>query len=487
MPLFSTPFAKRAAQPSGTTEASGSPTRRDGSGSADESAKSSSRAGSVGKLFWNLGSGRSITGVKLPQIGALNAEKQARTGYSCTSPSSGTAEHDGPRHQAARAAEAQALPLAAARAGQEPSAEAGAAPARQGEEEREEVAHRRPQGLGDPQNSSASMCEMKAHMLSDARVQDEVIPSVCAILELTVAAHPEAEVETVPGLEVFDGSTTPVSITAYVQRILKYSSCSTCNLVIGLMYLERLKTRHRKLKLTKVNIQRLLLVAVMTASKFFDDFYHNNQQWALIGGIGLSELNVLELDFLFLMTFDLNVKRDEYKSFVRKILVLGNGTPEKEEKPSLDVRRLASTPAPAAEKETKVLRKHATIDLPSQPSIANHIATSGAKDKDKAKKEASFSSSYSQADTEIDCAALFMGSLDQCNESADEEEGEDVEAPARIQSNSFSSSSRSVLSKSSTPSMGPVSPIRPLTKLPPASRDDGRNMTAVVRVSPTDA
>ena len=61
--------------------------------------------------------------------------------------------------------------------------------------------------------------------------------------------------------------------------MLRYSGLSPCCFVIALIYLERLKRREASVCLTSVTFQRLLLVAVMTAAKFLDDFYESNKHW----------------------------------------------------------------------------------------------------------------------------------------------------------------------------------------------------------------
>lgn len=46
----------------------------------------------------------------------------------------------------------------------------------------------------------------------------------------------------------------------------------------------------------------------MLATKFFDDRYYNNEYYARVGGIGASEMNLLERDFLQLLNFRLHVQ-----------------------------------------------------------------------------------------------------------------------------------------------------------------------------------
>jgi len=45
-------------------------------------------------------------------------------------------------------------------------------------------------------------------------------------------------------------------------------------------------------------VHRLLITAIMLASKFFDDVYYNNAYYARVGGISNSEVNSLEMEML---------------------------------------------------------------------------------------------------------------------------------------------------------------------------------------------
>ena len=53
--------------------------------------------------------------------------------------------------------------------------------------------------------------------------------------------------------------------------------------------------RGQDLKLTPFNIQRLLLVLMMLASKYLDDYFVSNKQWAMIGDLQTRELNHIEV------------------------------------------------------------------------------------------------------------------------------------------------------------------------------------------------
>eukprot|EP00281_Chroomonas_sp_CCMP1168_P028802 CAMPEP_0206242060 /NCGR_PEP_ID=MMETSP0047_2-20121206/16848_1 /ASSEMBLY_ACC=CAM_ASM_000192 /TAXON_ID=195065 /ORGANISM="Chroomonas mesostigmatica_cf, Strain CCMP1168" /LENGTH=282 /DNA_ID=CAMNT_0053667039 /DNA_START=75 /DNA_END=920 /DNA_ORIENTATION=+ len=149
-----------------------------------------------------------------------------------------------------------------------------------------------------------------------AKTQDGFMPLMCDILEETIAFNDQTKQPPAQCLEFFDGKTAPLSATKYVQRIMKYSKCSSSNVVVGLLYLERLKSKRKNMRLTSSNLLRLLLVAIMEATKFWEDFYYDNVHWAKIAGITLKELNLLELDFLFAITFEMGVTIDQYKTFL---------------------------------------------------------------------------------------------------------------------------------------------------------------------------
>jgi hypothetical protein len=94
--------------------------------------------------------------------------------------------------------------------------------------------------------------------------------------------------------------------------MLKYSEASPCCMVVALLYLRRFQERFPSLVLTSRTLQRLLLVAAMTATKFLEDVSLSNDAWAEIGNLPLAELNSLEINFLFGIEFDLRVSSEEY-------------------------------------------------------------------------------------------------------------------------------------------------------------------------------
>jgi hypothetical protein len=58
-----------------------------------------------------------------------------------------------------------------------------------------------------------------------------------------------------------------------------------------------------------------LITSVMLAAKFFDDHHLDNNHYAQVGGVAKSEMNVLELEFLFLLEFNLHVTLHDFDRY----------------------------------------------------------------------------------------------------------------------------------------------------------------------------
>jgi Cyclin len=67
--------------------------------------------------------------------------------------------------------------------------------------------------------------------------------------------------------------------------------------------------------LTDLNVHRVVITAVLLAAKFFDDAYYNNAYYSKIGGVLVSEINGLEVDFLFRINFSLHVTPEIFEKY----------------------------------------------------------------------------------------------------------------------------------------------------------------------------
>jgi len=72
-------------------------------------------------------------------------------------------------------------------------------------------------------------------------------------------------------ITIFHGSRSPtLSIRQYIERVFKYSRCSTSCFVVAYIYINKF-LQQTDAYLTSLNAHRLLITSIMVAAKFLDD------------------------------------------------------------------------------------------------------------------------------------------------------------------------------------------------------------------------
>ncbi|PKU63488.1 cyclin-P3-1 [Dendrobium catenatum] len=114
---------------------------------------------------------------------------------------------------------------------------------------------------------------------------------------------------------VFHGLRAPnIGIQGYIKRIFKYSRCSPSCFVLAFIYIERFLLQ-LDTYLTSLNVHRLLITGIAVAAKFIDDAFYNNAYYARVGGVTTTEMNRLELNFLFSLDFKLQVSIGTFRKY----------------------------------------------------------------------------------------------------------------------------------------------------------------------------
>lgn len=142
-----------------------------------------------------------------------------------------------------------------------------------------------------------------------------VVRVLAAVLDRLVGANaPLARAD--PGqVTKFHALKAPgIGILQYLERIHKYASCSTECFILALIYIDRLIQRNNFL-LTELNVHRVVITSILLAAKFFDDAYYNNAYYAKVGGVLVSEMNSLEVEFLFRIDFSLHVSPELFHKY----------------------------------------------------------------------------------------------------------------------------------------------------------------------------
>jgi len=104
-----------------------------------------------------------------------------------------------------------------------------------------------------------------------------------------------------------------------LERIAKYSKCSEECFVLALIYIDRLIRKNENIMLNSLNVHRLMITSIMLGAKFFDDRYYNNAYFGKVGGVSCKEINLLEIEFLFMINFELYVDKDIYEIYCKRL------------------------------------------------------------------------------------------------------------------------------------------------------------------------
>ena len=160
-------------------------------------------------------------------------------------------------------------------------------------------------------------------------------------------------------------------------RIHKYASCSNECFILALIYIDRLIQRNNFL-LTELNVHRVIITAILLAAKFFDDAYYNNAYYSKVGGVLVSEMNGLEVDFLFRINFSLHVPPELFEKYKAELVAhaINSGiTIPQDVIPDLQLSNSNNhTPVPAQPAAVPALMQAAAPPAPTSiPPMQSHV------------------------------------------------------------------------------------------------------------------
>ena len=118
------------------------------------------------------------------------------------------------------------------------------------------------------------------------------------------------------GLTRFHSRAPPaISVHDYLSRIVRYTSLEKVCLLSTVVYIDRLCTAFRTFVVSSLTIHRFLITATTVATKGLCDAFCTNTHYARVGGISLSELNVLELELLAKLNWRILSPEEELQSY----------------------------------------------------------------------------------------------------------------------------------------------------------------------------
>lgn len=115
----------------------------------------------------------------------------------------------------------------------------------------------------------------------------------------------------------------PISLQAYLVRVLKYCPLTNEVFLSLLVYFDRIAKKANHLRdggeqlfvMDLYNIHRLIILGITVSSKFFSDIFYKNLRYAKVGGVLLEELNYLEIQFMLLLDFKFMISVEEMQNY----------------------------------------------------------------------------------------------------------------------------------------------------------------------------
>ncbi|KAI8841354.1 cyclin-domain-containing protein, partial [Chytridium lagenaria] len=161
-------------------------------------------------------------------------------------------------------------------------------------------------------------------------VDSTVLTHMIADMLCRLTSHNDQIPLTQSNLTRFHSRAPPaISIGDYLKRIVKYASVERVCLLILLIYIDRVCERNRAFTISSLTVHRFIITGVTVGAKVFKiaiilphvwllalcDSFLQNSMYAKVGGISTKELNILELEFLFLIDWDLTASAERLQEY----------------------------------------------------------------------------------------------------------------------------------------------------------------------------
>ncbi|KAG1078064.1 hypothetical protein G6F42_024447 [Rhizopus arrhizus] len=106
---------------------------------------------------------------------------------------------------------------------------------------------------------------------------------------------------------------TSTAFKKFCKQILQATQLSESVILLSLKYIAMLLQNNPSIQGADGSEYRLFTVALMLGNKFLDDNTFTNKTWSEVSGMKVTDLNIMELEFLDVLRFKLSVQKEEYE------------------------------------------------------------------------------------------------------------------------------------------------------------------------------
>jgi hypothetical protein len=111
-----------------------------------------------------------------------------------------------------------------------------------------------------------------------------------------------------------------MEIDEFIERIVNYLHIDNTLLVLSMMILD--KVLANKFILTENNVHKMIFICFMETQKFYEDENFKNKDYALVCGVNVDELLLMEVSFMELINFNLFIKDEDYQNYYKNFIQL---------------------------------------------------------------------------------------------------------------------------------------------------------------------
>jgi hypothetical protein len=124
-----------------------------------------------------------------------------------------------------------------------------------------------------------------------------------------------------------------IPFEVYLEQLVLGTGMSGESLMLAMVHLARFAKRNPEFPINILTIYRLFLTVCLCACKFYDDQFSNNKKFAKTGGVTLQEMNILEIEYLFMSGFNMYVSDEQYQEIYKELLITNPNSPKYKPQP----------------------------------------------------------------------------------------------------------------------------------------------------------
>ncbi|ORX56960.1 hypothetical protein DM01DRAFT_1271828, partial [Hesseltinella vesiculosa] len=101
----------------------------------------------------------------------------------------------------------------------------------------------------------------------------------------------------------------------FCQKIIKATQISCTCIVLSLYYIHRLRSAYPHITASMGSEIRLFTTALVLSNKYLEDNTFTNKTWSQVSSIPINELNIMEMEFLCALEYNLHLPHDQFQQW----------------------------------------------------------------------------------------------------------------------------------------------------------------------------